>query len=174
MAVKNKIGKSFSYVDITGFEEIKKALDELPLNVSKNALRLACKAGSEVLAEAARQKLAANGSIITGRLYRSIGVVDTSNEARNSGDVEMKVTAQRSGGFQGNHAHLVEFGHKLIIIHPITKKPIQTKKKRVKAYPFFRPAFHTHAQKSIDVATARLRQSIPIILKKLLPGARIE
>lgn len=173
MAVRNKLGKSFSYVNIQGFEEIKKVLDKLPLIISKNILRVAARAGAEVLSEAAKQKLMSNGSIISGRLYRSMGVVDKSSEARNVGTVSMKITAQRSGGFAGNHAHLVEYGHKLVIIHPISKKPVQTKKKRVKAYPFMRPAFHANAQKSIDVATLRLKQLVPPVLKKLLPGAKI-
>lgn len=173
MAIKKKLGKSFSYVDIQGFEEIKKALDKFPRSIANNGLKLAVKAGSELLSEAAKSKLSGNSSVLTGRLYRSIGVVDNSSNTKN-GDIEMRITARRDSGFQGNHAHLVEFGHKLIIIHPITKKPIQTKKKRVKAYPFFRPAFHANAQKSINVASSRLKQLIPPLMKKLMPGASIE
>lgn len=173
MAVRNRIGKSFTYVDIQGFEEIKKALDKLPLEISKKALKFAVKEGTEILAQAVKAKLLSNGSVITGRLYRSIGVVDVSSEARD-GAIRMRVTAQRNNGFQGNHAHLVEFGHKLIILHPISKKPIKTRKKRVKAYPFFRPAFQANAQKSIDAATNRAKILLPPILKKLMPGAKIE
>lgn len=172
MAIKKRIGKGFSSVKIEGIDEINKALDSLPKKFRKNVLSLALKDGANIIVKAAQAKLAAGGHILTGRLYRSIGIVDR-NKTNDDSFINFAVTPRRDSGFQGFAGHLLEFGHKLVILHPISKEPMKTRKKRVKKYPFMRPAYDQSARPAIMATINRSRSLARLLLKKELPGAKI-
>lgn len=164
--------KEYEYVTIEGIDEINRVLNSLPNKVARYILAKAIKEGSIPIKEAAKAKLLANGSFITGRLYRSIDIVDKSQMNRLY-DVKFQIAGRRDAGNKGHHAHLVEYGHRLVLVNPRTKQIVSSKRKRVPAYPFLRPAYDENARKAIDIAIMRTRALLKPMMKAELPGAEV-
>lgn len=135
-------------MQINGSRELEKFLKDFPLKVRETILDASVRAGGSVIRKEARGNLRANGSIKTGKLYKSFKVAKVRGV---HGVVRVMTTAP--------HSHLVEFGtapRKL-------KKPhfVQLGGKVVRveytgsmpAKPFFRPAIDEH-HKDVMIAIA--------------------
>jgi len=186
MAIKKKLGKSFGYMEITGIDEINAVLKTLAPKFRNNVLKLATREGANIIAEAAKNKLRGGGHVKTGKLLRSIQVVDR-DKASDTDFINLAITPSRTNGFEGYHAHLLEFGHKFSGLFKLTTKAGveivrskkggaagNIKKKRAKKYPFMRPGYAESVQKAIGATLSRSRSLSKTLLKRELPGATIK
>lgn len=117
-------------ITITGYAEIDKLLRQLPDQLQHKIL-------SEAHAIAARplvDRAATKAPEKTGNLSQSIGVKKFSvQKAAQIGLVQ--VGPLRGGGRKGYHAHLIEYGHRMITRSGESRG-------FVKARPFMEPAFN--------------------------------
>jgi HK97 gp10 family phage protein len=143
---------------IQGAEELEKVLKHLPLQIRKQVISSAVRAGGQVIRKAARRNIRANGSIETGTLYRSIAV----KKKRGTNDI-YQIGATRDAP----HAHLVEFGtgpRSLSRPTPMEIAPgkwatVQTTGS-ASAKPFMRPAVDENHREVVMKMAERMEKGI--------------
>lgn len=91
---------------VEGLVDIDRVLKELPAKIEGNVLRGALRAGQNVIADAARQNLAAAGAVKSGALSRSIRVKFKRKSVK-FGWIRVEVIA---GDKTAWYAHIIEFG----------------------------------------------------------------
>lgn len=138
-------------IEITGFEELIKALDRIDDTLSKQVTRQCVKAAGEVVAARAKQLCPVGNPADKADLKPlrdTIGV-----EVRNYDRRALAVVGPEYPA--GAHGHLVEYGHAEVLWGVRTGR-------RVPAKPFMRPAFDETqtAQKAAmeDVVAAAIRE----------------
>jgi HK97 gp10 family phage protein len=120
-----------------------KALHQFPINIQKNVLRGAVRAGAKPIVDEARALVPKD----TGNLKKSIGIV--SRKSKDRSKVKFSVTPRRGGKYDGFYAHMIEFG---------TSK--------MQPQPFMRPAFEKQDNQSIEAAKEYIAKRIPKEIEK--------
>ena len=155
-------------IQITGLAELQQALQDLAVNVEKNCLRGALRAGQKViLAEAKRTSAFADD---TGALRASLRITTNSRAGRVSAIV-------KAGGKKAFYAHMVEFGTRP---HDIEAKPghalafgggavHSVRHPGARRRPYMRPAMDTQSQAALEQFANYLRDRIDKELAKV-PG----
>lgn len=123
-------------------EDLLKALKTLPINIQKNVMVGAIRAGSNIVRDEARRL----APIDTGNLKKSIATI------RRKGDkntVQFSVTPSRGGKHDGWYAHFLEFG---------TSK--------MSAKPFLRPAFESKQDEVLQATKEYIANRLPQEVEK--------
>lgn len=160
-----------SDVTIKGAKELFAFLNQLPVNVEKNIMRSALRAGASVIAKQAKANVPVKmgglkASIRTGSNVRKGGA-----EAYvRAGGRKNKANSKDNSAF---YANFVEFGTAAHMIYPATKKKLKFKAKDgstrfanfvlhkgAQARPFMRPAYDAKSEEAILAVTKRIRQRL--------------
>ena len=130
---------------------MRRAFAAIIAHMGPKGIGAALRYAGQPIVKSARNNLSAQGSVETGALRRSLGMVLRSQGKR---DPYLIIGARRGGSFTSvgpdgrrrvpaNYAHLVEFGH--ITVNPTKgasrRKGTAVEVGRVKARPFLAPAF---------------------------------
>lgn len=159
-------------VQVRGLAELQRALDTLPAKIEANIMRGAVRAGTQVLAEAAR----ANVPVRSGRLAESVRVGSVRIDKR-TGRVVGVVRAGKLVGSKGKakdkfadvfYAHMVEYGTAAHIIKapPGAKLNVRgiflssVEHPGAKKRPFMRPALDTHGRAAVEAIAAYIRKRL--------------
>ena len=94
-------------IQIQGLKELDELLKTLPAKIEGNVVRSALRAGQNVIGNAAKKTLAANGNINTGALQKSIRVRFNRKSEKRYGWIRSNLIA---GNKEAWYAHLIEFG----------------------------------------------------------------
>ena len=128
-------------------EQLLKALKQLPINIQKNVMVGAIRAGANVVRDEARRL----APVDTGNLQKSIATIqNTSRNDRfsmvksNPNFISFSVTPSRGGKYDGWYAHFFEFG---------TSK--------MNARPFLRPAFESKADEVLQRTKEYIAERLP-------------
>lgn len=120
--VKRKGGTFF---DIIGDEEMIALFRQLPESIQRRSIRTGVKKGAMLLAKRTKQEVKARTKRRTGRLLKSVKWEDLTSVKKNQ--IRARVYFSRRNGLQGYHAHLVEFGHRIVPRGPDeTKRSVST------------------------------------------------
>lgn len=119
-----------------------KALKQFPINIQKNVMVGAVRAGANIIRDEARRKVPKR----SGNLAKSIISMQRKAE---QGQVKFSVTPSKGGNNDGWYAHFVEFG---------TVK--------MSAKPFLRPAFEQSNNESLEASKKYIAERIPKELAK--------
>jgi len=170
-------------VTIDGLAELDKLLKDLPVNVERNVIRGALRAGQKTMMDVAKAKLRENGSIKTGELEKSLRV-RFRRKSEKWGWVRSYLIA---GNKKAWYAHLIEYGTGSFYAgsgNNSKKQPYEIKPKNRKSLffagmarklvkhpgirprPFMRPAFDTSNQQSVEAIAEYIRKRLPRELKK--------
>lgn len=168
-------------IDVTGVDELEFVLAALGPAISREVLVAALKKGAQKVAEEARTLAPRSGDPDSKTpISESIEVRSTLSKSQ--------MRRRRNRGMDGSwaqvfvgssapHAHLVEFGHKLV--RYIGEKRVQGRKGRwrtvktgkvvygsVAAYPFMRPAWDARKQEAWDTFKAEVWNVIVRVARK--------
>jgi HK97 gp10 family phage protein len=154
----------FISVEVTGLKQMSERLRKLPLEIQKDGMKTALRAGADVIADEARRLV----PIKRGKLYRSI------RESVKT-DVDVSESEATIGAGKGAaHAHLVEFGTQphtittkakriLAALAPgaLTAKAFQVFGVKVqhpgaRRRPFMRPAYDTKKEEALKTIAKEL------------------
>lgn len=129
------------FIDITGFGEVQRDLDDLPRAIVRELFPKALEAGGGVLERELESRTPGEGISTSAKEYGSL---------RDDLDLHVHVRqldgSARAGFTQkGMVALWVEYGHR-----QLTHEGKQSELDRVKAHPFMRPAADTAADAAID------------------------
>ena len=169
-------------VTISGLKELDKMLKTLPVNIERNVLRGAMRAGQNVLAGAVKSNLKSNGSVDSGELERSVRV-RFKRKSEKFGWVRAFVFA---GNKKAYYSHWVEFGtasyysgngRTVGAPYVITPKVAgslflggvfaeSTVHPGIKPKPFMRPAFDNNSGAALAAVANYMQTRIPKELKK--------
>ncbi len=169
-------------VTISGLKELDQMLKTLPVNIERNVLRGAMRAGQNVLAGAVKQNLRSNRSIDTGELERSVRV-RFKRKSEKFGWVRAFVFA---GNKEAYYGHWVEYGtasyysgsgRTVGAPYEITPKVAGSLflgglfaksviHKGIKPKPFMRPAFDNYSNAALDAFANYMQTRIPKEIKK--------
>ena len=112
------------------------ALRRLPLNLQRNVMSGAVRAGATTISDSAKTCV----PVDTGTLQKSIGVTKRKSS---QGVYKFSVSPRKGGKNSGWYGHFVEFG---------TSK--------MSARPFMRPAYENNGTKAIDTAKDYIAQRL--------------
>ncbi len=129
---------------IQGDVEMQNTLRRLGGIVSEKILRTSLKEGAKVLTQAARQNLRRRGTKRTNQLAASIGTKVKLYKNTGYAVAIWGVWRDRAGE-RARLAHLVEFGHKMVLWGQETDKEVQP-------YPFLTPAWEAKRHLAIGIA----------------------
>ena len=169
-------------VTISGLKELDKMLQTLPVNIERNVLRGAMRAGQNVLAGAVKSNLKSNGSVDSGELERSVRV-RFKRKSEKFGWVRAFVFA---GNKKAYYSHWVEFGtasyysgngRTVGAPYEITPKVAgslflgglfaeSVVHPGIKPKPFMRPAFDNNSDAALDAMANYMQNRIPKEIKK--------
>ncbi|CAK0778993.1 conserved hypothetical protein [Gammaproteobacteria bacterium] len=140
---------------VRGLDILAAKLNALPDNVARNCQ---AKVFRKVLNDL-KQKVEANVPVVEGELKKSIRIsLKYSKRVKEMGFSARKlVAASGSLVIAAPHAHLVEFGHRMIG-HKPGKKP--TKKERVPPHKFVRNVWDDEAEKQLNAVLNELQIEI--------------
>lgn len=168
---------------ISGMKELNSLLNQLPVNIERNVMRQAIKRGQDVLADAARGKLQADGSVDSGELLKSVRVTFKRRSER-FGWIRSYLVA---GNKIAYYAHMLEFGTASYYTGTGTTvgKPYAITPKvagslflggvlrqsathpGVRPRPFMRYAVDNYSDAAIDTVANYLRDRIPREIRKV-------
>lgn len=160
-------------IEVKGLAELKKQLDALPVNIERNVMRGALRAGGNVLKKDAQSRVPTR----TGALKNSIKVRFAWRSQR-YGWLRVHVTA---GSKEAWYGHLIEYGTASYYsgsgstvggpyeIRPSGAKSLffaglfreQITHPGIRPQPFMRPAFDASAQAAIDAFADYVRKRLP-------------
>ena len=123
-----------------------KSLNNFPINVQKNIMTGAVRAGAKPLVDEARQ----NVPVRSKNLKKSIGIVKRRPKDRNI--IQFSVTPRKGGRNDGWYAHLVEFGHNIVVDGEVVGQ--------VSPNPFMRKAYDSQSDESIKATQEYLSKRI--------------
>ena len=98
---------STSNVEVTGLKELDALLKTLPARIEGNVMRGGMRASLKVIGDVAKTNLAANGTIKTGNLQKSIRIGFKRKSETGYGWMRGRLTA---GNKDAWYAHFIEFG----------------------------------------------------------------
>ena len=98
---------STSTVEVTGLKELDALLKTLPARIEGNVMRGGMRASLKVIGDVAKTNLAANGTIKTGNLQKSIRIGFKRKSETGYGWMRGRLTA---GNKDAWYAHFIEFG----------------------------------------------------------------
>jgi HK97 gp10 family phage protein len=172
-----------SNVSISGLKELDVILKTLPVNIEKNVMRGAIRAGLNEIKTEAKSQLASGGHVKSGALQRSVRV-GFARKSEKYGWVRGHVKA---GDKKAWYAHLIEFGTGSFYSGKGTKSkraPYEIKPKGKKSLffaglmkelvihpgirpsPFMRKAFDSKSAASIKAFADYMEKRIPKEVKK--------
>ena len=168
---------------VSGLRELDALLKQLPVNIERNVLRGAMRAGQKVLADAAKSYLRQNGSVDSGELEKSIRI-RFKRKSEKFGWVRAYVMA---GNREAYYAHMIEYGTGSFYSNTGTKSrraPYEIVPKKagslffggmfresiihpgIRPAPFMRPAVDNYADAAIDAVVQYMEKRIPKEMKK--------
>lgn len=169
-------------VSVSGLKELDDLLKQLPVNIEKNVLRGAMRAGQKVIADTAKANLRKEGAIDTGELEKSIRI-RFKRKSEKFGWVRAFVFA---GNEKAYYAHWVEYGTASYYVgsgrtvgqpYEITPKVAgslflggafreSVMHPGAKPKPFMRPAVDQSYNAAIDAVVQYMQKRIPKEMKK--------
>lgn len=175
-----------STVEVTGLKELDALLKTLPAKIEGNVMRGGMRASLKVIGDVAKTNLAANGTIKTGNLQKSIRIGFKRKSETGYGWIRGRLTA---GNKDAWYAHFIEFGTasfytgqgktvgKPYEIHPKNHKSLffagvmreVIVHPGIHPKPFMRPALDQASGKAITTFADYLRVRLP---KELAKAAR--
>ena len=175
-----------STVEVTGLKELDALLKTLPAKIEGNVMRGGMRASFKVIGDVAKTNLAANGTIKTGNLQKSIRIGFKRKSETGYGWIRGRLTA---GNKDAWYAHFIEFGTasfytghgktvgKPYEIHPKNHKSLffagvmreVIVHPGIHPKPFMRPALDQASGKAITNFADYLRVRLP---KELAKAAR--
>ena len=175
-----------STVEVTGLKELDALLKTLPAKIEGNIMRGGMRASLKVLGDVAKTNLAANGTIKTGNLQKSIRIGFKRKSETGYGWMRGRLSA---GNKDAWYAHFIEFGTASFYTGQgkTVGKPYEIRPKNHKSLffaglmrevivhpgihpkPFMRPAFDQASGKAITSFADYLRVRLP---KELAKAAR--
>ena len=175
-----------STVEVTGLKELDALLKTLPAKIEGNVMRGGMRASLKVIGDVAKTNLAANGTIKTGNLQKSIRIGFKRKSETGYGWMRGRLTA---GNKDAWYAHFIEFGTasfytgqgktvgKPYEIHPKNHKSLffagvmreVIVHPGIHPKPFMRPALDQASGKAITTFADYLRVRLP---KELAKAAR--
>ena len=96
-----------STVEVTGLKELDALLKTLPARIEGNVMRGGMRASLKVIGDVAKTNLAANGTIKTGNLQKSIRIGFKRKSETGYGWMRGRLSA---GNKDAWYAHFIEFG----------------------------------------------------------------
>lgn len=123
-----------------------KSLEQFPINIQKNVLTGAVRAGAKPLVDEARSRVPQN----TKNLRKSIGI--TKRKTKNKNIVKFTVSPRKGGKNDGWYAHMIEYGHDIVK----NKQVIGS----VPPQPFMRTAYEAQDQQSIKAVQEYMAKRI--------------
>jgi len=130
-------------------KKLLKALKKLPINIQKNVIVGATRAGATVVSDEAKHILYQKSLVNTGRLWESIGVTKRKTKR---GITKFSISPRKGSKFDGFYGRFLELG---------TSKMI--------ARPFLRPAL----EKSVNEVLVASKEYIAKRLPKEVAKARL-
>ena len=175
-----------STVEVTGLKELDALLKTLPARIEGNVMRGGMRASLKVIGDVAKTNLAANGTIKTGNLQKSIRIGFKRKSETGYGWMRGRLSA---GNKDAWYAHFIEFGTasfytgqgktvgKPYEIHPKNHKSLffagvmreVIVHPGIHPKPFMRPALDQASGKAITTFADYLRVRLP---KELAKAAR--
>jgi len=189
-------------VAITGLDELYKALDDLGTIGSKQVMTEALKVAAQPIADTARRlaRVGTGPKSVFKKRIRDIEVRTTLSKSQMRKRGGRRAEAEVFVGSQAPHAHLIEFGHRLvkgrsrkgeILSHKILR--VQTGRERgrflrhivkrgpatfgrqigrVRAYPFLRPAFDAHKGQLFTAFAREVGKRLGVVARRYAGQAR--
>lgn len=133
---------------IEGFGEIEKALDKLDAKVKRRIGQRSLRRAITPLRDDARSRV----NVKTGNLRKSIKI-SVKKISKTSILAQVKSTAP--------HAHLVEYGHNIVMLNSKTGKKFSIGK-RTREFPFLTPAFDQNVENMLRILEQELREALEI------------
>ena len=172
-----------STVEVTGLKELDALLKTLPARIEGNVMRGGMRASLKVIGDVAKTNLAANGTIKTGNLQKSIRIGFKRKSETGYGWMRGRLSA---GNKDAWYAHFIEFGTasfytghgktvgKPYEIHPKNHKSLffagvmreVIVHPGIHPKPFMRPALDQASGKAITTFADYLRVRLPRELAK--------
>jgi HK97 gp10 family phage protein len=162
-------GNEWATVNVTGLKELQEALKQLPVNIGKNVLRGATRAGAAVIRVEAKNKAPvytgpmAKGHPPPGTLKRSVyqkQIRELSSAVQQTFYVGVRIGKDRKDNkgrsLDAYYWRFVEFG--------TAKMP---------ARPFMRPAFEAKKMEALYAIKNYMAERIPREVEKLKQGPRV-
>lgn len=144
-----------SNVQVKGLQELQKFLDTLPTKIQNNIMRGALRAGSRVIAVAAKARAAKRSN----RLAKSVRYNTTRDRDRNKviGYVRAGGKGRQGRALGAYYAHFVEYGTKPHVIKAKPTNPAglfgkgirQVQHPGAKMKPFMRPALDQNSKAAV-------------------------
>ena len=167
---------------VSGLKELDAMLKQLPVNIEKNVLKGALRAGQKVLSDAVKMNLRQNGSIGTGELEKSVRV-RFKRQSERFGWVRSYVIVGNKKAYYG---HWLEYGTASYYSgngrtvggpYEITPKVAgslliggllrdSVMHSGIQPKPFVRPAVDSHTDAALDQVVEYMRKRIPKEMKK--------
>jgi len=167
---------------ISGLKELDAMLKQLPVNIEKNVLKGALRAGQKVLADAVKMNLRQNGSVDSGELLKSVRV-RFKRKSERFGWVRSYVMVGNDKAYYG---HWLEYGTASFYSgngktvggpYEITPKVSgslflggllrdSVMHPGIRPKPFVRPAVDSHTDAALDQVVEYMRKRIPKEMKK--------
>lgn len=127
---------------------LQRAFKDFGENLKNSTLKNALNQGAEIVLQSANRKVPKR----TGSLYLSLGKRGYSDKQRDA--VGIYVLARRKDGYRGNHAHLIEYGHRKVVRkkkgYGLVDKGFQP------AQPFLRPALEDNQKDVFGIVATEL------------------
>jgi HK97 gp10 family phage protein len=157
-------------IEVKGLRELNDQLEQLPVNIRDKAVQEALRNCTKIMVEAAKSKAPVGrkvagyhqGSRSPGQLRNAIVSRKAGNPNPWTVDQYVMVSKGRKAG--AFYAHMIEFGHKIILITGRNRK--RTEWGYYSPHPFMRPAFEENVSRMIEVFRSTLGKRVPKLLKK--------
>lgn len=134
--------------ELKGLEELRSKFNKLDSNLQKKLARGAMRSAMRPMLNHAKSRV----SIVSGDLKSSLGIT----VRRRGGSFLGRVIARQP---KGAHAHLVEYGHRLVLGSKRRGTTFDTGI-RVPEYPFLTPAFDAEKGEYVRIIASRIQQAL--------------
>lgn len=153
-------------INVKGFAELQKVLDQLPAKMEANVIRGALRAGAKPILEAARQNAPVGPTNFenitlyggyTGALRDSIRISGRIDKRDGKITASVKSGGKTRGGADVFYAHFVEFGTRP---HALSGFKKEKQHPGTKPRPFMRPALDAQAGAAVAAAGEYIKKRL--------------
>lgn len=143
-------------VTISGADDLARLFNELPKSMTDQALRAAETKALQPVLDEAKTRLVQESRVRTGNLLNSMMITLRLKASQQSFETKGGVTLYAgAAGKKGAHAHLIEFGHRLV------------GGGRVPPHPFLRPAWDSKKDEVLAVMRAEIWNTLVSAVRRL-------